>query len=116
MTGAAARMNDIEWMGAEGGRLAAAFGVGCVACFGFCLAIGKLLWSVLGKAKDDRIAQLESSMAADRAQCAAMETRLTQRIQQLEGFVLAVSPGHLRQEIQKALSEQHVETDAIHKE
>lgn len=101
-------MGDIDWMGAEGGRLAVAFAAGCTACFVFCVGIGRLLWGVLGKAKDDQITRLTADMAADRIQCSEMETRMVARIQQLEGFILAMSPGHLRQQIQTAISEQRV--------
>lgn len=109
-------MADVDWLGAEGGRLAVAFATGCTACFVFCLGVGRLLWGVLGKAKDDQITQLKADMVADRAQCAEMETRLVQRIQQLEGFILAMSPGHLRQQIQAAISEQRVADIAAHQE
>jgi hypothetical protein len=109
-------MSEVDWMGAEGGRLATAAASGWVACFVFCLGIGRLLWAVLGKAKDDQIAQLKTDMAADRLQCAEMETRMVARIQQLEGFILAMSPGHLRQQIQSAISEQRVADEAAHRE
>lgn len=108
-------MSDVDWVGAEGGRLAVAFATGCTACFVFCLGLGRLLWGVLGKAKDDQITQLKADMVADRAQCSDMETRLVQRIQQLEGFVLAMSPGHLRQQVQQAISEQRVLEDEAHR-
>ncbi|WP_374551988.1 hypothetical protein [Sphingobium yanoikuyae] len=99
---------SIDYTGAHGGQMAMAFAAGCVACTAFWGLIGKYMWSILGKAKDDRIAELEGTIEADRAQCAAMETRLVQRIQQLEGFVLAMSSGDLRQQVQRAISEDRV--------
>ncbi|WP_145986184.1 hypothetical protein [Sphingobium sp. YG1] len=98
----------IDYTGEHGGQLAMAFAAGCVACSAFWGVVGKYMWSILGKAKDDRIAELEALIVADRAQCAAMETRLVQRIQQLEGFVLAMSTGDLRQQVQLAISEGRV--------
>lgn len=105
---------SLDYSGQHGGQLAMAFGAGWAACFTICTALGAFLWSILGKAKDARIAELEGTIEEDRERCALMEARLVQRIQQLEGFVLAMSPGHLRQEIQQAISEQRVMEDAAH--
>lgn len=85
-----------------------AFAAGCMAASTFWAIIGKSMWAILGKAKDDRIAELQAALVADRAQCADMETRLVQRIQQLEGFVLAMSSGDLRQQMQRVISEERV--------
>ncbi|MGE4323552.1 MAG: hypothetical protein AB7E60_11050 [Sphingobium sp.] len=102
---------SIDYTGAHGGQMGMAFAAGCVAASAFWGALGKLMYRIVGKAKDDRIADLEATIAEDRARCADMETRLVQRIQQLEGFILAISPGHLRQDIQRAISEQRVTED-----
>lgn len=99
----------MDYTGAHGGQMAMAFAAGCVAATAFWGVIGKFMWSVLGKAKDDRIAELEATIEADRAQCAAMETRLIQRIQQLEGFVMGMAPGDMRQQMQRAISEVRLE-------
>lgn len=106
-------MQELDYTGAQGGMLAMAFAAGAMAAFSFLAVIGKFLWGVVGKAKDDQIARLEKEAEDDRRRCAAMEERLIQRIQQLEGFILAMSPGPLRQEIQRALSEQRME-DRLH--
>lgn len=103
----------LDYTGQHGGLLAMAFAAGCVACFAFCSLVGKFMWGILGKAKDDEIARLKQVMAEDRQECRDMETRLTQRIQYLEGILLMVAPGHMRQQIQTALSEQRIETDRI---
>lgn len=121
MTGADQTMN-IDYGGQQGGLLAMAFAMGCIAAFGFLSLVGKFIWSKIGSMKDDRIASLEKQLAKqetdaldDRRRCSEMEVRLVQRIQQLEGFILAMSPGHLRQDFQKALSEQRLEEDAVHR-
>lgn len=109
---------SIDYLGAEGGRLSMAFAAGCVAAFAFLSLVGKFIWSKIGGAKDERIGHLERQLEkqdrdaeADRRRCADMEVRLVTRIQQLEGFILAMSPGHLRQEIQAAISEHRVRED-----
>ena len=100
---------SIDYTGEHGGQLAMAFAAGCVAATAFWGLIGKFMWSILGKAKDDRIAELLAASKEDQGRCAAMETRLVQRIQQLEGFVLAMSSGDLRQQVQLAISEGRIE-------
>ncbi len=102
-----------DYTGQHGGLLAMAFAAGCVACFAFCSLVGKFMWSILGKAKDDEIVRLKQSIADDRQECRDMETRLVQRIQYLEGILLMVAPGHMRQQIQTALSEQRIEIDQM---
>ena len=101
-------MQDIDLLGADGGRLAMAFAAGCAACFAF-------LRTIFTSQLRTRIQELESTIETDRDRCSAMETRLVQRIQQLETFILAMSPGHLRQDFQKALSEQRMDEDRFHK-
>src|SRR3546814_21080949 len=59
---------------------------------------------------------LEGTVAAERKRCEAMETRLVQRIQQLEALLLTMSPGHLWQDFQRVLSEQRVDEDPARKE
>lgn len=113
LAGVRQAMQELDYTGAQGGMLAMAFAAGAVAAFSFLAVIGKFLWGVVGKAKDDQIARLEKEAEDDRKRCAAMEERLIQRIQQLEGFILAMSPGHLRQDFQRALSEQRME-DRLH--
>jgi hypothetical protein len=103
----------IDYMGPQGGALALAFAAGCVACFVFCVTIGRWIWSIIGRVKDDEIAALKNSMKEDRDRCAEMEVRLVQRIQTLEGFILSMAPPSLRQSMQIALSEQHLELDQL---
>lgn len=96
-----------------------AFAGGCVATFVFLVGIGRWLWGVIDKArggelaaKDADIARLKAQNDHDNDRCAQMETRLVQRIQQLEGYILALAPeGSLRQDIQRAISEQRVAKD-----
>lgn len=101
-------MNDIDLLGADGGRLAMAFAAGCAACYAF-------LRTIFTSPLRQRIQELEGQLVSDRERCGEMETRLVQRIQQLEGFILAMSPGHLRQDFQKAISEQRVDEGRVHR-
>lgn len=102
---------DVDYAGQQGGMLAMAFASGAVASFGFLSLLGKFVWGFVGRVRDDENARLKAAMAEDRARCVAMEERLVQRIQQLEGFILAMSPGHLRQDFQRAISEHRIATD-----
>src|SRR3546814_17172021 len=90
---------DIDFLGAEGGRLAMAFAGGCAATWAF-------LRTTFTAPLRTRITELEGMVAAERKRCEAMETRLVQRIQQLEALLLTMSPGHLWQDFQRVLSEQ----------
>src|SRR3546814_3179420 len=90
---------DIDFLGVEGGRLAMAFAAGCAATWAF-------LRTTFTAPLRTRITELEGMVAAERTRCEAMETRLVQRIQQLEALLLTMSPGHLWQDFQRVLSEQ----------
>jgi hypothetical protein len=104
---------DLDYTGPQGGLLALAFAAGCVACFAFCTLIGKFLWGVLAKAKDDEIARLKVAAEEDRQHCREMEERLVARIQNLEGALVMGVPGHLRAQVQAALSEQRLDIEKI---
>jgi hypothetical protein len=81
LTGA---MNQLDYLGAEGGRLALAFAAGCVATFAFMTAIGSFFWKLLGGHRKDRITDLENDLAAERENCRLELSRQSDRIQQLE--------------------------------
>ena len=100
---------ELDYLGPQGGLMALAFAAGCVACFSFCALVGRFIWAAIGRVKDDEIALIKAEADADRDRCAAMEVRLVQRIQQLEGIILTIAPGSMRQQIQAAISEMRVE-------
>src|SRR3546814_1341840 len=79
-----------------------AFAAGCAATWAF-------LRTTFTAPLRTRITELEGMVAAERKRCEAMETRLVQRIQQLEALLLTMSPGHLWQDFQRVLSEQRVD-------
>jgi hypothetical protein len=101
-------MDNLDILGADGGRLAMAFATGCAACFAF-------LRTVFTTPLRQRIRQLDDALEADRRRCADMEVRLVQRVQFLEGFVLSMSQGNLRQDMQKVLSEQWLDEHQFHR-
>lgn len=100
----AARM-DTDFLGADGGRLALAFASGCVAAFGFLSMLGGFFWKVMGKARQDRIDQLEIDLKSEQARCAEMEKRLVGRIEQLETILLFEVAGNVRQGAAIAIAE-----------
>lgn len=77
-------MDDLNLLGADGGRLAAAFSAGCVATAAFMSGIGTFIWKAVGGQRQDRIAELAKDLATERANCREMEQRLIRRIEQLE--------------------------------
>lgn len=104
---------DLDYTGPQGGLLALAFAAGCVACFTFCALIGKFLWAVLGKAKDDQIEALKKTIDENEERCREMETRMAARISTLEGALVMSMPGHMRAQIQGIISEQRLTTDQM---
>lgn len=101
---------SIDYTGAHGGQLAMAFAAGWVACAAICTALGAFLWKILGKAKDEQIASLIKTIEKNEERCAETIDALSNRVQQLETLLLIHSSGPLRQDLQKAISEQRVET------
>lgn len=95
----------LDFSGADAGSLAIGFGGGWGTCLALLTGIGK----ILGKAKDDRIDQLANDLANEKTQCREDKRELSDRIGQLETILLMHSAGPLRQDLQKAISEQRVE-------
>lgn len=88
----------MDFMGADGGLVASSFGAGCVACWGFIQLI------LVGPLKA-QISKLE-------AECEKREEKMADRIAQLETLLLVHGSGPLRQDLQKAISEQRTEGQA----
>lgn len=84
----------MDLLGADGGSLAAAFGSGCAACWGF-------IQTVLVGPLKKQIRELKDD-------CKERDDRSAQRIGQLETLLLLHGPGQLRQQLQAALSEERV--------
>lgn len=80
----ATAMSDIEWLGQHGGKLALAFAAGCIATFGFMMAVGSFLWKIIGGHRKDRISELEGSLETERQNCASQLQHMADRICQLE--------------------------------
>src|SRR3546814_992773 len=93
----AATVNGIDILGADGGKLAAAFATGCVATWGF-------IQMVL-------IGPLKKQLQELKDECKERDDRSVQRIQQLEPLLLPHGPGQLLQQLQAALSEERVMGD-----
>lgn len=84
----------MDLLGADGGSLAAAFGSGCVATWGFVQMI--------------LIGPLKKQMSELKDECEKRDDRQAARINQLETMLLLHGPGPLRQQLQAALSEDRV--------
>lgn len=100
---------DVDYLGAEGGRLAMAFAAGCLACFTFMMMVGSFVWKLIGKTRTDRITELEKALEKEQVHCREMEIRLGNRIQQLEAVILFERTGQVAQNAQKAISEVHAD-------
>lgn len=110
--GAARAMSELDYFGPDGGRLAMAFAGGWATCLAFCLLVGRWLWGLIGKVKDDQIAAMKADAEEDRRRCADMETRLVARIQNLEGLLIMTSPGQFRNQVQQSISELRQDAEA----
>jgi len=91
---AGSRVSGIDWLGADGGSLAAAFAAGCVATWGF-------IQTVL-------VGPLKKQIRELKEECEKRDERSAQRINQLETLLLLHGSGELRQQLQAALSEERV--------
>ena len=98
--------------GADGGRLAGAFGSGWAMAAASFTALGAFLWKILSKAKDDqikllikRIEHLEAALSDEREQCRRSMDALNDRIRVLEALTL----GGVRQAAQAAISEERID-------
>lgn len=100
---------NIDYTGAHGGQMAVAFGAGWTACAALCAMLGTFLWKILGKAKDEQIASLIKTIEKNEERCAETIDALQRRIAALELILFTHSSGPLRQDLQKAISEQRVE-------
>lgn len=85
----------MDLMGEDGGKLATAFGGGWVAASAFLTAIGVWLRNFIVKghtAEVDvlkaQIDQIKEELRDERKRCDTMESRLVQRITQLEGILI----------------------------
>jgi hypothetical protein len=91
----AAVLGELDWLGAEGGRLAAAFGTGCVATWGF---LQGFFWRGIRKSYEARIEVLEK----DNERCEERQVRL-------ETMLWMHGPSQLRQQLAGVISEVHLE-------
>lgn len=109
MRGGTVIVSDMDLLGADGGRIAAAFASGWAACMALCTALGAFLWSQLGKAKDEQIASLKAQMEANEARCGETVAALSNRVVQLETMLWMHGPQQIRAQVQAVVSEQHLE-------
>jgi hypothetical protein len=96
---------QVDYFGADGGKLAIAFASGCAGTFAFMMMIGGFIWRLVGRTRKDRIRELEKQLDDDRDRCRNMETRLVDRIQQLETLLIFETAGNIRQGTQLAIAE-----------
>jgi flagellar capping protein FliD len=113
MTGAAipgqgASALSLDYTGEQGGIAAMAHMAGWAAATLFWGIVGKFMWRMLGKAKDDTIAELKKTIEKNEERCAETIDAMQRQIDQLQMILFTHSSGPLRQDLQKAISEQRV--------
>ena len=96
---------NIDYTGEQGGVVVMAHMAGWAASTAFWAIIGKFMWRILGKAKDDTIADLKKTIVKNEERCAEHVDALSDRVKQLETLLLLHGPGDLRQDLQRALAE-----------
>lgn len=104
---------SFDYTGEQGGIAALAHMAGWAAATVFWAAIGKLMWGILGKAKDDTIADLKKTIEKNEERCAETIDALSDRVKQLETLLMLHGPGDLRQDLSRALAELRVEPTGV---
>jgi hypothetical protein len=99
---------SIDLNGAEGGRMAASFAAGCTATYVF---VRNLVMKPAVKSCHQQIADLRERIDEYKDE----RDRLINRIGQLETILIMHGTGAIRQAVQAAISEQHLEIQAIKK-
>lgn len=105
-------MTDIDWFGAEGGRLWAAAGAGATACFTFIMGFVYIAFRFVTRSHEARLAAAEAA----HEQCREDNEKLSDRVKLLESLLLMHGPGQLKAELQAAISELHMDVRRIEKE
>ena len=90
---------DVDYTGQQGGLMGMAFAAGWGVATALWVAIGGLIWKMFA---EPRIRQLEAEIDGHK-----------QRVNQLETVLLLHGPAQLRQAMQAAISENHVEIDKL---
>lgn len=99
--------------GQNAGAVAAAAMAAWAAATAFWMGIGALIWRLFF---EPRVKALEGQLADERKRCDEELGDMRDRIKQLELLLLLHGPQALRQQMQAALSEQHVELDTVLKQ
>ena len=86
----------MDYLGPDGGKLAAAFGAGCAAAWGF----GQM---ILVRPLQKRVDELKADYQLLKVECEKREAQGAQRITQLETLLLLHGPAQLRTHLQAAL-------------
>ena len=95
---------EIDVLGADGGRMAAAFAAGCAATWGF------IKMAMMGPLKN-RISELKDDLSELKEDCKNRDARSADRITQLETLLLLHGPGQIRQQLQAVISEERISGD-----
>lgn len=109
----------MNFTGEFGGLIASAFIGAWATATAFWFGVGAVIWKLFFnpriKALEDQLSgereSWKAEMARERQDCDRQLTAMASRIQQLETLLLLHGPQQLRQHMQAALSEQHLEID-----
>tara|TARA_R110000868_G_scaffold32613_1_gene118688 strand:- start:3057 stop:3419 length:363 start_codon:yes stop_codon:yes gene_type:complete len=103
-----APVSELDYLGVDGGRIAAAAGVAAAATFAFLMVFVKIAVRWIIKGYDQQIQLLKTQ----NVKCEEDNKELKGRVKQLETLLLMHGPGPLRQELQAAISERRIADDS----
>jgi hypothetical protein len=96
--------------GGNAGAIAAAAMAAWAGATAFWMGVGAVIWRLFF---EPRIKSMQAQLDDERKRCDREIEDMRDRIKQLELLLLLHGPQALRQQMQAALSEQHVELDAV---
>lgn len=96
--------------GTQGGAIAVAAMAAWAGATAFWFGVGAVIWRLFF---EPRVKAMQDQLADERKRCDEELSDMRDRIKQLELLLLLHGPQSLRQHMQMALSEQHLEIDRM---
>ena len=98
-------MTDIDWFGADGGRLAVAFGTGWATCLALLTGFVVIAFRFVTRSHEDRLKAAEEA----HEECRRLADDQKKRIEALELMLFVHGPAQIRKELGPVISELHMD-------
>lgn len=102
-------MTDIDWFGADGGRLAVAFGTGAAGCFALIMGFVYIAFRFVTRSHEDRLKAAE----AGHEECRRDNEQLKREVELLRNLLLLHGPAQIRKELGSVISELHMDVRRV---